>query len=160
MDRAELLTLVTESRARLDATLAQVADTRTTDISLYNAWSVKDLLAHIGWWEQRATDILTTLCSGGAPGDAVEFGDVNAVNARTYAQNHDRSLTDVRESERAAYMALLSLVEKTPDGDLFDDKRFAWTGGRPLFTWVVWNTYEHYDEHLIELRAWIAKNRA
>jgi hypothetical protein len=160
MNRSELIALVMESRARLNAALAQVADIKTTETSLYNIWSVKDLLAHLGWWEQRATDIMTTLCAGGVPADAVEFGDVNAVNAHTYARNRDQPLVDVRESEKATYTALLRLVETTPEADLFDDQRFAWTGGRPLFTWVTWNTYEHYDEHLVALTAWIAMDRA
>lgn len=160
MNRSELIQQIIDSRARLDAALELAPVTKIAETSLHNTWSVKDLLAHIGWWEQRATDIITTLCSGGVPGNAVEFGDVNALNARTYAQNRDRPLADVRESEKAAYAALLRLVETTLEADLFDDQRFAWTGGRPLFTWIVWNTYEHYDEHLVELTAWIAKNRA
>jgi len=159
MDRTELLTLVTESRARFDATLARVDATELTTIGLYNTWSVKDLLAHIGWWEQRVTMIITALCAGGAPIDAIETGDVDVQNARTYGQNHDRALDDVRTSERAAYTALLELVQTLPNADLFDEQRFAWTQGRPLMTWVAWNTWEHYDEHLIELNAWIAKGQ-
>lgn len=159
MDRTELLTLVTESRARLDAALAQVDKAELTTTSLYNAWSVKDLLAHLGWWEQRAVYIITTLSSGGAPVVAIESGDVNVQNARTYAQNRDQPLKDVRTSERAAYTALLSLVQTTPEPDLFDGQRFAWTQGRPLMTWVAWNTWEHYDEHLVELNAWLARGQ-
>ena len=81
-------------------------------------------------------------------------------NARTYAQNRDRTLDNVRSNERAAYTALLELIQTLPEADRFDEQRYPWTQGRPLMTWVAWNTREHYGEHQIELNAWLATSNS
>ncbi len=157
MNRTELLTRIHTERERLDAALARVDEARMTDTALYGAWSVKDMLAHIGWWEQRAAYIVDTVTSGRTPEGMVEGATVDQVNARVYHENHARSLEDVRRSEREAYETLLALTEKTGEDDLFDPQRFAWTKGQPLADWVVYNTYDHYAEHLAELQAWLER---
>ena len=158
MDRKELLDKVRDSRSRLEAALEQVGPAHFDEIVLYGRWTIKDLLAHIGWWEQSAADMMTSLLQGDTPSDRLEFSDVNTVNERTYRENRDRSFDEVRQSELASYTALLDLVERTPEDQLFDKGRFAWLDGHPLMTLVAWNTFDHYDEHLVELDAWLAQS--
>ncbi|MCL5274737.1 MAG: ClbS/DfsB family four-helix bundle protein [Chloroflexi bacterium] len=160
MDRTQLITQVRESRQRLDTALARIDETHFSDAGLYGRWSAKDLLAHIGWWEERAIDAMSALLRGAAPSNTIEFSDVDEVNERTYRENHDRPLDEVRQSEQEAYTALLELVERTPEDLLFDEGRYAWLEGRPLMTLVAWNMYDHYDEHLVELNAWLTKQES
>ncbi|HEY3289194.1 MAG TPA: ClbS/DfsB family four-helix bundle protein [Anaerolineae bacterium] len=156
MKKDELLLKITQSRAHFDAIVAQVPTSEMTKTSLYNTWSVKDLLAHIGWWEQRACDVITALLAGRTPSSAVETSDVDALNAETFKQNYDRTVDDITSFEGNAYRTLLALIVATSESGLTDARRFAWTQGKPLWNWVAWNTWEHYDEHLIAIQTWLA----
>jgi hypothetical protein len=155
MDKAELLDKARTSREQLDAALAQVPDARREEVGLYEAWSVKDLLGHLGWWEERAAEVITSVIRDGAPSNPIDFSKLNAVNAGVYAEYHQRPFADVQRFEQAAYQALLRVVEQTRDDALFNSQRFAWTQGEPLMNWVAANTYDHYAEHLPALQAWL-----
>jgi hypothetical protein len=157
MNKIELLARVRSDRERLEVALAGVDETRMEDTALYGTWSVKDMLAHIGWWEQRATHIIGAVIHGQTPQGSVDSENIDQVNAKVYQENHARSLSDVRQSEREAYQKLLLLTESLSEADLFDPQHFAWTKGQPLASWVVWNTYEHYAEHLVELQTWLKR---
>ncbi|HBY99336.1 MAG TPA: hypothetical protein DEP84_36265 [Chloroflexi bacterium] len=154
MDREELLKQMHAGRERLNEALGRVDESRMTVPVLPNDWSVKDLVAHIGWWEQRITGLYTVLSRGELPGADNDM-PVDALNARVYAENRDRSLAEVVRDERDAYQALLWLAESAPDDDLFNPDRFAWTEGEPFVRWIISNTYGHYDEHLPDLLVWL-----
>ena len=155
MNRAELVLNVRTGRDRLEAALAQVDERHMTDIGLRETWSVKDLLAHLGWWEQRAAYVASTLREGQVPEGTINATDVDQVNATVYQEHHQQPLVEVRHYEHDAYLGLLTLVEKMSENDLFDPQRFPWTKGQPLADWVINNTYGHYDEHMPALLAWI-----
>ena len=123
--------------------------------ALSNGWTVKDMLAHLGAWENRA-DYLYQMLSRGRP---VEDGvtDFNQFNAVTYQANQGRSLDVIRAEEIAAFTRLRAVAETAPEAYLFDPAQFSWTEGRPFVDWIAWNTYDHYAEHLPDLRAWLEK---
>lgn len=157
MNRTELLSQVRAGRERFEKALAQVDNARMAEALLYKAWSVKDLLAHVGEWEQWAAHIVDDATRGKRPANAIEPSKLDEINAELKRKHHDRSLPDVRQFERDAYDALLVSVSQATDDDLFNPQHFDWANGQPLANWVVWNTYEHYDEHLVELNALIAR---
>jgi hypothetical protein len=158
MDKSELLERITTERKRLETALASVDEAHIADPALYGAWSVKDMLAHIGWWEQRAVYVIETVLGGDVPDNVVEGGNIDQVNALVYRENHTRPVQDVRRFEHVAYLKLLSLVEMANEDALFNPQRFAWTKGQPLANWVAWNSYDHYAEHLVELQGWLEQN--
>jgi hypothetical protein len=112
-------------------------------------WSVKDLLAHIGWWEHRIVTTYHTLLRNDIPDPALDAMLVDELNHRVYLENATRSLREVQLDERRAYDRLVSLAETAPEVDLFEPHRFAWTEGQPFVAWIIGNTYEHYEHHLI-----------
>ena len=159
MNRAELALNIRTGRDRLEAALAQISDERMSDVGLYETWSVKDLLAHLGWWELRAAYVASTLINGSVPDRTIDAASVDQVNATVYQEHHQQPLDEVRQYEHDAYLSLLTLVEKMSEDDLFNAQRFPWTKGQPLADWVVNNTYGHYDEHMPALLAWIEREK-
>jgi hypothetical protein len=157
MNKTELLSRIHSERERLEAALACIDEARMSVSGLYGTWSIKDMLAHIGWWEQRATYIVGSVTQGHAPQGMVESENIDEVNAKVYQENHTRLLSAVRQFEREAYQNLLVLIESLSEADLFDPQHYAWTKGQPLANWVIWNTYEHYAEHLTGLQTWLAQ---
>jgi uncharacterized protein (TIGR03083 family) len=159
MDKPELLNNMRAGRARLNAALAQVTDEQMSQPGLNNQWSVKDLLAHLGFWERRVVNIYQALLHGEIPDPEADAVPIDILNQEIYNQNQQRSLQDVRQDEQRAYDDLLAVAENAPDADLFDGERFDWTEGQPFAAWISGNTYEHYDEHLPPLQDWIATLR-
>ena len=151
MDRQTLLTDMRAGHERLAAALAHVDEAWMVEPVLYGLWSVKDLLAHLGFWEQHIVAAYRTLQRGDVPDPGPDEASLHAINARVLAEHRGRPLADVQREEGEAYQALLSLAESVPEDDLFDPHRFAWTRGRPLPELIANNSYEHYDEHLQDL---------
>jgi len=156
MNRSELMDKLRAGRDQLDPALAQLNDEQMLLPGLNDNWSGKDLLAHIAFWEWRAAHLFDQLVRTGKVVDTVGLPtDLNALNAKVYADGSQRSLPDVRHNEQKAYQAILALVENASDDDLFNPDRFAWCEGKPFVNWIVDNTYGHYDEHMQNLQNWI-----
>ena len=147
MNRATLLATIAAGRTRLEGALERLSDGAMLE-RVDDAWTRKDVLAHLEAWERRVVDTLATLRGGSVPDASVETDELNE---RCFLAARDRSLADVRAGEAAAYGALLAAIEGASDEELFDGSQFAWTEGDPLADWFRGNADEHYDEHLEQL---------
>jgi hypothetical protein len=156
MDRTELLEKIFASRSRLEETLAQFDAEQMVEPGLPGGWSVKDLFAHLGWWEFRAVDIYGTLVKGTTPRVVIHPDEMDRVNNRVIEEFRSRPLEEMQLYERQAFENLVKIAEMAPDLDLFNRHRFAWTQGEPFVSWIMRNTYEHYDEHIALLEHRIA----
>jgi len=153
--KPNLLKLMQDGRAQVEQALGRLSEAQMVqEKTLYGTWAVKDLLAHLGYWEGRAAFIFDELLSG-RPDPAYDPLDFDQRNAQVFAANHDRPLADVQRDEQQAYQRLLALVERASEDDLFNPQRFAWTRGRPYVEWIAGNSYGHYEEHLPALLEWI-----
>lgn len=96
-------------------------------------YSVKDVVAHLAWWEDRARTVVEL----GSDGPI----DVEAINDRIYAEFKDspfaelrQRLLDSHERARATFAVAPGLTED----DVKDD------------------TWEHWEEHGEQIRVWRA----
>jgi len=147
MNRTTLRDAIAAGRARLEATLAAFSDEAMLE-RIDDAWTRKDVLAHLEAWERRVVTLLEVLRAGAEPDDD---GGTDQLNERFYRAGRDRALDDVRAGEREAYAAVLAAIDGASDEELFDGHHFAWTDGDPLADWFRGNTDEHFDEHREQL---------
>jgi hypothetical protein len=82
-------------------------------------------------------------------------------NATVYAQNRERSLQVVLTEAQEVHAQLVAELEKLSDEDLNDARRFAQMPDE----WIPWqliagNSYDHYDEHILSIRAWLDQAEA
>lgn len=157
MDRVELLNRIRAGRELIAAAIARFPEDQIAEPGLIGGWSVKDMLAHLGWWEMRVTDIYGALSRGTSPRVVIAADEVDKVNERVIKEYRERSLEEAYAFESQAYRTLLSIAETAPEADLFNPYRFSWTGGEPFVNWIIWNTYEHYEEHLTLLERRLAE---
>jgi hypothetical protein len=145
--REELLRLVREGRAQLEADIA-----RFSEVEMLAAepgrWSMKDLLAHIAAWDRRTCDLFAAASRGEAPAERISGGDdVDRFNAAAHERNRDLPLPAVRAEFKAAFDDSMVWIDRMPDDLLFDPARVPWNGGHALAWNVAANTYWHYEEH-------------
>lgn len=153
MSKQELIAEITSGRALLDAALSKVDEERMPLIILHGEWSTKDLIAHLGFWEDTVVKLFNILHTGKIP----EPFELDALNAKVLAESRKQSLSDVCRQEKAAYQKVLALVKSTSDDELFNPNHFPWTGGKPFEELIRDNTCGHYEEHLPELMAWLKR---
>ncbi|CAG0927839.1 hypothetical protein TFLX_00653 [Thermoflexales bacterium] len=150
MNKTELLTNIRAGRKQLEVAVARFSDEQLLAPRLHGGWSIKDLIAHFGFWEGRIVTLYGQLLRDEAP--AADEPPVDELNAQAYAQDQAKSLDEVRREERAAYLQLLSIAVDASDDALFNPQHFAWTHGKPFAEWIENNTYGHYEEHADDMK--------
>lgn len=147
MNKAELLTALQAGRAELEAMWDGANEAQLVARPGPQAdWSVKDLIAHLTYWEQ---DTLRQVQDGA---EVTLDKDVDAINAQVFNENCDRSLKDILADFKASYADLVTCIEECTDealAQVIDDKTLA--------EHLAYDSYEHYPEHLGDLQSWRAR---
>ncbi len=155
MTKTRLLESMRSGRVELETLLARGGETRMDRPSSSDDWSLKDILAHISAWDRFMLVRIEADAKGkrpDLPGPGMTEKQVDDFNARTYSEHRDQPLDAVLAEFRESFQALLAAAEATPEEDLLDPNRFAWTNGKPLWYYFAVNSYLHYSEHLDRIR--------
>ena len=158
MTKAELLAAIDAERRHFETVLARVGENRIAEPGVQEAWSVKDILAHIAAWEKRMIRWVGEALRGAVPempGPGLTWDDVDRLNAETYQRDRNRALDDVLADFHFATEEAIRTVEAAPEEDLIEPTRFAWRKGSPLWKMVAANTWWHYREHGEAIEAWL-----
>ena len=138
--------------------LETLSDEQMCQATLENQWSVKDVLAHIAAWEKRCVGWIQAGLRGEKP-DKPEAGYtwevVDRLNEKTFQENRERPLNAVQAAYRQAHQEMLAQVQALSEDDITNPQRFSWTNGRNLVPYIAANTYEHYQEHVEQIRKWM-----
>jgi hypothetical protein len=157
MTKADLLKLVQEARARWDATLGEVGESRLEEPGVDGDWTVRDVIAHITWHEKEMLELLRTRTLAGSE---LWTLPLNERNSAIFQENRNRSLDDVLQEARQVYPQLLAEIERLEDADLTDPTRIAdMPPGWKLYTLLADNTYDHYNDHSADLQAWLGVSK-
>ena len=116
----------------------------------YGERTLKDVIAHISWYERQMVGILEARRFEGSP---LWENSLEERNAVIHEENKDRDLEDVLSDARRIHGRLLDLLEELSDDDLNDAAAFP---GMPP-EWAPWdviasNTYERYEGHAESVR--------
>ena len=138
------------------AVLARIPDERMQETALYDNWSIKDFIAHIGWWQNSTAERIAAARRGETPQAYDEF---ETVNHEIFMRYRHTPLDKVRSMEAEGFAAVEKIVQSISDeSDLFDAARYPATNGSELASYAAGNTFGHYDLHLDDVKAWMRKN--
>ena len=140
--RERLLATVEASREREHELLALCDDSAPPEPGL---WTVKDHLAHLNEWRLYAARVLD---AGRTGTEAPHLGDdTDAINARFYAVDKDKSADEVKSEVRSSYDQLEAALASCTDEDLNRPRPHA--PDDPLWQVVPGNCHKHLGEHLM-----------
>jgi hypothetical protein len=126
---------------------AGLSDSELTEPGVTGAWSVRDLIAHVTWWEEEALRHLPVILDGGKPPPySVTYGGIDAFNALMTEQKKNLPLCQVLRRQEDTHRRLIHLIQSTPEDQLIRETRFR----RRLRL----DTYGHYPEHAEAMRKW------
>jgi uncharacterized protein (TIGR03083 family) len=144
--KEEILDQIRATHQPLEALLAQLDPSRMSEPGVNGDWSVKDVLAHLTWWEQH---LLRRLRTGREDLDVEGVDEQSAtdrVNAEVFAANRDRPLADVRADFDASYPEVLDVIGAMADDALASDD---------VYDAISWDTFRHYPVHTTMLTVWL-----
>jgi uncharacterized protein (TIGR03083 family) len=157
LERSALVARVEDGRARLEAAVASVPLSRLEEPGLAGGWSVKDVLAHVAFWEEALVAQLDA-AAGGPPAPSLDE-DFHAVNARVQAEHRSRPLAEVRQWADRTHRSLVARLRDLPTRVL-ESPPAGSADPAPLWQSVPGATFEHYPEHVEAITGWLAGRAA
>jgi hypothetical protein len=161
--KTELLERMRAGREEWDALVAQIPDSARTEAALAGGWSVKDLIAHVAFFENWTAAQIRAANEGRAPTNRELYGteemrdypgwDLDRQNAAIYAQYKEIPLAEVNRFSSQAFADLVAAVEGVSDEDFVRTGAQAWTDDTTLLEIVPGQCYAHYEQHADELRS-------
>jgi len=153
--------MITEQNTRVDKLIAKVdaawadfhaayAGLAVEDLMIPGVcgdWSIRDLIAHVTWWDGEALTHLPLVLEGGTPPRySVTYGGIDAFNAMKTGEKQGLTLEEVRAEAAATHDRLLAYLRSVDPGRLKGNSRFTHR--------LRLDTYGHYPIHAAQIRAW------
>jgi hypothetical protein len=133
--------------AEFKESYAGLSDSQLTEPRVTGNWSVKDIIAHVSWWEEEALNHLPLIIKGGRPPRySTKYGGIDAFNARMTEQKQGLSLSEVLKQMDETHRRLVSYVLSVPEEQFTRETRAR----RRLRL----DTYGHYPKHAKAIREW------
>ena len=156
-------------RDKFEMLLNRVGFTRRMTMKgVSGKWSIKDILAHILAYEQYIADRMNEIIHGepyipcktqnaldafldefGYPDFGSPLLDDDGPNAWVAEKYQNVALEDVVSQEIQAFASIISSLEKMPE-EIINQHN--------LYERVASNTYQHYREHIVEIKRWMKSN--
>src|SRR5258708_38563156 len=109
--KAQILDEIAAAYGPLEAQVAALSAAQMTQPGVMDEWTVKDILAHVAWWERH---LLRTLRDGHDELDELVTEGTESrqltdrANAEVFAASPDRPLPDALADFRAVHAGLLA----------------------------------------------------
>ena len=151
MTKDQLLARLDDAWKDFEASYAGLTEQQLLIDGVTGAWSVRDIIAHVTWWEEEALEHLPLILAGGRPPRySVKYGGINAFNALMTEQRRGLSLVEVLRQHDEVHARLVAYVRAAPDELIRTETRFR----RRLKLDAI----GHYAIHARAVRAWRERN--
>jgi len=141
----EILSHVTVTRVALTSAIYGLSEDELAIAGAVGRWSVKDVMAHLGRWEEICLAELEKHLRGEQ--SIQDYRDPLPYNDEWEAELHALSLQEAVELFETAHYRLFGLLSSLEPEQ--------WNGY--VRAWVKGSTWHHFDEHGEQIRAWRAR---
>jgi hypothetical protein len=138
----EILDHITASRVKLTSAIYGLSENELTTKGAVGDWSVKDVMAHVGRWEEICMSELQKYLRGEQ--SLEDYRDALAYNDRWEAELQSLTLLETIEPFETSHYHLFGLLSSL--------KPEQWNGY--VRAWVRGSTWHHFEEHGEQIRAW------
>jgi hypothetical protein len=147
MNTQQVLARLDAAWADFEDSYAGLSDAQLRIPGVTGQWSVRDIIAHVTWWEEEALKHLPLIREGGRPPRySVQYGGIDAFNALMTEQRRHHSLAEVIRQHDDVHARLIEYVRGAPEELYTRETRFR----RRLRL----DTYGHYPIHSKAIREW------
>ena len=143
----EILAHITSSRVALTSAMYGLSEADLTTQHPVGKWSVKDVMAHIGRWEEKTLEVLQAhLLGKQTPLDNNDYSDFLAYNDKWEAELQAYSLQEAIAYFETAHYQLFGFLSTLASEQ--------WSGF--VRAWVQGSAWHHFEEHAEQIRSWRA----
>jgi hypothetical protein len=155
MDKAAVIARIEEGRRAFeDALLRQSEDALNREGMLYD-WSLKDIIAHLTFWQQQVSSRLSVLLGDALPAERARYLDtgksVQQLNDEYYEVIANRPTADILMDSKQAHDELIALVQRLPE-EWLPRTDLAWTDGDTLWDHITNDGCAHFIEHIEDIQ--------
>lgn len=160
MAKPDLLARIRKDRAAIAALWQNLTEAQMTHRpGPQSDWSVKDLVAHLSFWEQLMIETISRLKQDLAPQSLASDELVDALNAETFKCNEHRPLAEVLAEFDSQLAQVEAAIEPLTEDEINNAGHFARRDDSPLLYHIIGNTFGHYEDHKHDLERYIASLR-
>jgi hypothetical protein len=145
-----LIEIIEAARGNWDYVINLVPGEKRAWKTSPDAWSLKDIIAHVAWHDNQMIELAEMKDLVGSP-----WWDLptDERNDKIYEQYKDLPIDEVLAFAGNAYSRMMTALRTLSDEDMNNAKRFT---DMPE-DWIPWrmlasNTYEHYLRHVGQVR--------
>jgi hypothetical protein len=147
-EKQNILNLVQNTHADLMDLIASLSPQEKTARGNLKQWSIKDMVAHLNFWEGHFINQLDRQAKGEKIPTAGDYLD--QVNDGVLYEHMDQTLKDALSEYKQIHAELLKKYENFSAEDLSDPKKFAWLEGRPMSDRILGNSVWHPQSHIAD----------
>lgn len=155
-NKKTVLDLVKHSRAAFESVLSRYDDNKVVNLFSPDGWNLKDVMAHITFWESYVVDRFEEASQGKTPRTygTLPLEELNRINQAALDAGRKQTLQEVRDNFERVHDKLLAAVEAMPEA--MDHPWWAvWPDHDLPWQLIQYNTWDHYNEHLHNMEAWL-----
>jgi hypothetical protein len=161
MKKSELLNWMQEEYQKWDLLLVAIGPQRMNQPGVSGEWSMRDIVVHLTGWQQWLVAQLEAALAGQpepAPPWPEELKTDDEINAWIYGTNRKKDVRQVIKDAHQAEVQMETLIQGLPDDARIEtiDSKFhvVCVNDRRI---PVGEFFHHfYDDHLPDVRAWLA----
>jgi DinB superfamily len=146
MEKQQLLKKLEKEWTAFNASYAGFSDAQLTDPGVMGDWSVKDIIAHVSTWEEEALKSLPLIIVGRRPPRYIQFGGIDAFNARMTEQKRGFALSEVLKQRDDIHQRLIDYIQEVPEEHFSGETRFRHR--------LRLDTSRHYPLHTRAIEEW------
>ncbi|GAB5494474.1 MAG: hypothetical protein Phog2KO_46890 [Phototrophicaceae bacterium] len=114
-------------------------------------WSIKDLIAHIIWWEDFMIWRINDKLSGG---DGKRSQSIDDYNVDIFEQHKDRGLDDILAEFESNLPKVDTFISQFSDEQI-NNPEVINISGQALLHYLIGDTFGHYAMHRNDLQAYV-----
>lgn len=110
--------------------------------------NIRDVIAHLYHWHFLLLGWYNSGMAGNKPSMPAEeysWKDLPKLNQAIHRQYQNHSLKDASALLNQSHHKLLAIIQKHSDQELFEKKRYSWTGSTSMGAYLISATSSHYD---------------
>ncbi len=147
MKKQQFLDKLELAWAAFQESYAGLTDEQLVEPGVTGDWSVKDILAHVSWWEEELIKHLPLILQGERPPRySVLYGGIDAFNAQMTEKWRGLPISEVRKRLDETHHRLVAYLQSLPEEQLSSETRLRRRLG--------WDTYKHYPLHTQAIQEW------
>jgi hypothetical protein len=159
-DKTKLLARIHAEYDFAERTLALVPSDRFLEAGVCGHWSVKDLVAHLTSWEARTLRWLADAAQGiplRVPEEGYGWKEFDRLNEASHERTKSLDYAAIHAEFKRIQDVMLTTIAAMTDEELAGGGRYTGMFSDSPLDAIAANTCEHYDLHLQQIRAWLAK---